>query len=74
MSALAMSQGVWSGHLDPDPERNLGPDFWWFEGRYVHQITDTNISQPLVWLITLSVKCLYISVSLPHRGVVRISV
>lgn len=32
------------------------------------------MSQPLVWLIILSVKCVYISVSLPHRGVVRINV
>lgn len=35
---------------------------------------DINVSQPLVWLIILSVKCVYISVSLPHRGVVRINV
>lgn len=35
---------------------------------------DIDASQPLVWLIILSVKCVYISVSLPHRGVVRVNV
>lgn len=68
-----MLQGVWSGHLDPDPERDLGPVFYWFRVG-MDQIADTNVSQPLVWLIILSVKCLYISVFLPHRGVVRINV
>lgn len=38
--------------------------WWWFEGRYMYQGTDTNISQPLVWLIMLPVRYLYISVKM----------